>query len=407
MSVEFRAVREEERDECVRLWCTVWQGDNEDYFRRYFYGDVEWLPYYTQVAVVEGKIVSAVQICKRMVGCGDFQLTMGGIANVATLPEYRGQGYNTECLKRAITVMEADAMDFSLLFTGINDYYARLGYATWPRKGLLGTVREDFIPRPTVYTVRPARGEDLPAVYSLYNVANRQRPIAVQRSEAYWRDWIGLSPAKDPTDMLVAVDANGVVRGYVRYGVFRSAIPYSADEVKVRVTEFGVETHHPPAELELIIALLDGITAFFLEQGTRKVRLDIAVDTLIQWTLDAVLELQEHPISNSGMVRLLHRENLLQSFAMLQNDRWIAAGRPTGTLTFATPYGPVSLHTDGSFLRVASTDEATSTLPQEALFGLLFGSLTPKEVTPDTALHPLLEALFPPRAPVYWGADGF
>src|SRR5689334_12099346 len=115
--MEVRALQPEEREACLDLWCTVWAADSRPYFRRYFYGDVEWLPYYTQVAVVEGKIVSAVHICKRSVACGEFRLTMGGIANVATLPEYRGQGYNTACLQHAIAVMEGDAMDFSLLFT--------------------------------------------------------------------------------------------------------------------------------------------------------------------------------------------------------------------------------------------------------------------------------------------------
>ena len=72
-------------------------------FPALFRGRVEWLPYYTQVAVDAGRIVSAVHICRRTVACGDFRLTMGGIANVATLPEYRGKGLNTACLRAAIS----------------------------------------------------------------------------------------------------------------------------------------------------------------------------------------------------------------------------------------------------------------------------------------------------------------
>src|SRR3569623_1514954 len=90
-----RSLREEEREACIDLWCTVWPGQNSRaYFRRYFYGDIDWLPYYTQVAEIEGRLVSAVQICRRVVACGDVQLTMGGIANVATAPAFRGKGYN-------------------------------------------------------------------------------------------------------------------------------------------------------------------------------------------------------------------------------------------------------------------------------------------------------------------------
>ena len=124
----------------------MWPGEGSPaYFRRYFYGDVECLPYYTQVGVLDGKIVSAVHICKRTVACGEFQLTMGGIANVATLPEYRGRGYNTRCLQSAIAVMEADAMDFSLLFTGIDDYYRRQGYETLSVEELYGSIRPGIV----------------------------------------------------------------------------------------------------------------------------------------------------------------------------------------------------------------------------------------------------------------------
>ena len=61
---------------------------------------------------------------------------MGGIANVATLPEFRGKGYSTACLKQTIAVMEGDAMDFSLLFTGINGYYERQGYISRKRDNI-------------------------------------------------------------------------------------------------------------------------------------------------------------------------------------------------------------------------------------------------------------------------------
>jgi predicted acetyltransferase len=96
MSFEVRAIREEEREECIALWCTIWPGDSDPYFRKYFFGDVEWLPYYTQVGVLDARLVSAAHVCKRVVACGDVRLTMGALANVVTLPEYRGKGYNTQ-----------------------------------------------------------------------------------------------------------------------------------------------------------------------------------------------------------------------------------------------------------------------------------------------------------------------
>ena len=404
MSVEFRAVRQNELEACLDLWNTVWPGGGETYFRRYFYGDVEWLPYYTQVAVEEGRIVSAVQICKRVVACGDFRLTMGGIANVVTREEVRGRGYNSECLKRAITVMEADAMDFSLLFTGIHNYYNRFGYGTVPRPKLSGTIRADFMPRPTPYTMRKAVPADLPAIRALYDVYNAKRPIAVQRYEAYWREWMSIEPGKMPERMFVAADEAGNVVGYLNCGTFRSAAPYAADEVALSVMELGAS---PADEAAITRALLDYAAARFRDEGMRSLRLDIALETAVLDALEGILTAQEGHYSNSGMARLLHRDNLLRSLTMGLNERWIAAGRPPGAITFQTPYGPTCLDAHGTFLRVMPIEDESETLPQETFFGLLFGTLTPEQTADRTELYPLLTALFPPQAMVYWGADGF
>lgn len=409
MTVEYRAVREDELEECLNLWCTVWKGpDNPAYFRRYFYGDVEWLPYYTQVAVVDGKLVSAVQICKRTVACGEFRLTMGGIANVATLPEYRGQGHNAECMRRAIAVMEADAMDFSLLFTGINDYYANFGYATVSRPGLNVVLKPDIASRSTGLQVRAATAEDLPAVRALYDSYNRERPIAVQRYEAYWREWIRIKPDKIPDTLLVAVDASGSMQGYIRTGTFNSAIPYSADEVEARVIEFGVASElTSEQESEVTIALLDAVAAKLPAAERRVLRLSVALEPYLLEALKPMAQDQEVSVTRSGMARLLHRDNLFKSLTLAWNERWREAGRPQGEIVFQTPYGATKLDAFGPFLRVMPVEEGKEGIGQEIFFGLLVGSLRPDEATPYTELHPLLQALFPRRAFVYWPADGF
>ncbi|HLK61295.1 MAG TPA: GNAT family N-acetyltransferase [Chthonomonadaceae bacterium] len=401
MSIEFRDLAEAEREACLDLWCTVWPGENSRaYFRRYFYGDVEWLPYYTQVAAVDGKLVSAVQICKRTVACGEFQLTMGGIANVATLPEFRGQGYNTECLKRAIAVMEADAMDFSLLFTGIQDYYARLGYEVLPRRQISGTIRAEYTPRPSAYTVRPATEADLPSIHAVYEAYNAHRPIAVQRSGAYWRDWLRIAPGSVPNTLLVATKSDGQAYGYVQTGVFNSAAPYSADEVGLRVIELGMRVQGPGVEQEVTQALLEALGERMIASGMRRMRLDIALEQAVLDALDPILEDRQEHFARSGMVRLLHRENLLKSFTIPLNGRWIAAGRPPGEIAFGTPYGSIRLDANGPFLRVTPEDPKLDDAPQSALFGLLFGAISLEQTA-------LLRSLFPPQAWVYWGADGF
>lgn len=396
MDAEFRAIREEEREVCLDLWCTIFPGAGRDYFRRYFYGDVEWLPYYTQVAVLDGKLVSSVQICKRVVACGDFQLTMGGIANVATLPEHRGNGYNTECLRRAVNIMEADAMDFSLLGTGINAFYERVGFATMPHDSLYGPIHADFTPRPTAVVVRPATAADLPAIHAIYADYNRQRPYTVQRTEAYWRDWVGVSPERIPETLLVTALSEDTVQGYVRY--------HLSDRDVADVTELGVQTADADA---LTSALLEAVAERARAAQKAQLHFGIPLEPEVAAAARTILAEENWYTHKHSMVRLLHRENLLRAIALGLNERWIAAGRPRGALTFETPYGLVRLDANGTFLRVEPVEEGAEVLGQAALFVLLFGLYAPEQATTDTALHPLLAALFPKRPAIYWGADGF
>ncbi len=407
--MEVRALREDEREACLSLWRTVWPGDNDAYFRRYFEGDIEWLPYYTQVAVDAGRIVSAVHICKRTVACGDFRLQMGGIANVATLQEYRGKGLNSACLRAAIAVMEADAMDFSLLFTGINGYYAREGYATLPRARARGVLRENRAPRSHSWIVRPARMEDLAEIFTVYGVYNQVRPIAVQRSAAYWRDWIGVNAEKleGPDPPLVAVDSAGRVAGYIVYqaNFYRG---HQITEDYAYISEFGVVTNKSvPNGDELALALLEAVAVRALASGKRELHLSIALDRHIRYALKEICDTVSENVTESGMARLLSRDGLLRSLLMEWNERWIEAGRPPGTIAFETPYGPAALDASGRFLTVAGDSDTTATLSQSALLGLIFGTISPEQTAADPTCLPLLTAIFPRHDGVYWSADGF
>lgn len=403
MSVEIRAILEEERDECVQLWCAVWGGEaNRPYFSKYFYGDVEWLPYYTIVAKEDGKLVSAVHICKRTVPCGDYRLTMGGIANVATLPEHRGKGYNTQCLQKAVEVMEADAMDFSLLFTGINGYYARLGYETLPGTLYSGKIRADFAPSPSPYTVRPANLEDVPALYALYEQYNAQRPLSVQRTPAYWRDWCKVSATSIPEGITVAMDTSGRVVGYLRRGHFTSAAAYSEEELEVRITECAFDSSDPQGIAQ---ALYAKVAHELLAAGATRLRLGMLLDPAIEAAVAPILETIEASEARYGMFRILHPTNLLKSLTFEMNERWAQAGRPKGSITIQTPYGYTRLDATGEFLQVSEVAGAESVITQGEFLGLLFGSNAPQSVAKGE--EALYTALFEKRYPCFWGADGF
>ncbi|MCS6775240.1 MAG: GNAT family N-acetyltransferase [Chloroherpetonaceae bacterium] len=407
MSVEFRALQPQEREACLNLWRTVWPDESPDTWQRYFYGDVEWLPYYTQVAVEEGRIVSTAHICKRIVACGTFQLTLGGITGVATRPEYRGRGYSTECLRRAITIMEADAMDFSLLFLhnpGMHDHCAPPGYVTLPLPVLEAALTPEAVPRSTDLLVRQATANDLPQIREIYNRYNHRRPLAVQRNEAYWRDWLRIHPGHLPDTLRVATDAEGKVLGYIRI----EKLPGNAEEAGARVIECGwILDLRPEVEQQVVTALLDDVIAQLPPVPQRLLRLEVAMEPALQTALEPVAERTAARWQRSAMVRLLHRDNLLRGLTLDWNERWIAAGRPTGQVAFQTPYGPVLLDASGPFLRVQPIDTEESALGQETFFELLIGLREPATIAPDARCHTLLNTLFPRHACVYWPADQF
>lgn len=400
MSFEVRALQMEEREECIALWNAIWPTGGDAYFRKYLHGDIEWLPYYTQVGVLDGKLVSAAHICKRVVACGDVRLTMGGIANVATLPEFRGRGYNTECLRKAVAVMEADAMDFTVLCTGIHAYYERLGYEILPWPWMSGS-RRPLSTAPRIQ-VRRAVAADVPRIREIYAHYNRERPIAVERSAAYWRDWIGVSEANDPPDTLVAADAAGRVVGYVRSGVFQSALPYSEDAVGRRIIEIGIDGGSESSETTR--ALLRAA----METGTgAEARLAIGAEPEVLEAAEELLTVRTWHEDRAMMIRLLHPDTLFRGLSPAWNERWIAAGRPAGSVTFQTPYGGVHLDAHGPYLKIVRTETFESALTQSAFFRLLFGLLAPDAASSDVTQIPLLRALFPARGAVYYSADGF
>lgn len=401
---EVRAIRESEREECLEFWCTVFPGDqNEAYFRRYFYGDVEWLPYYTQVGVLDGKIVSAAHICKRVVACGEYTLTMGGLANVSTLAEHRGKGYNTQCVKQAVQIMEADAMDFSLLGTGINAYYERVGYATWPTFCGSGVIRVDFDPDLPAIEVRPASASEAPILREFYRQYNRTRPITVRRDASYWREWIGVSEAGIPDAFRIALK-NDVPIGYVKTEPFRTESREEPSADGTRVVELCISDDAPA---DTILSLLAAAAKESIGAGRRVLQLEVGDEAVVEEAANRLLTDYRVAAANDKMTRLLHRENLLRGFAPLWNERWIANGRPHGVMVFQTPYGPVRIDAEGALLRIETTDETTGAMPQSSLFGLLFGTLAPDEATDRPGLWPLMETLFSTQSGVYSELDGF
>lgn len=402
MSVEPRAIRESEYEECLDLWQTVWPGDNRRYFARYFYGDHDFQPEYTRVIEQDGRLVSAVHIVKRTVSCGDLILTMGGIANVATLPEYRGRGYNTACLRQAVAVMEADAIDLSLLFTGIHPHYERIGWERVPGESLTGTLRLRPESPFDYYTIRPYEERDDAAIHLIHVAFNRRRPLTVRRSAAYWRDWLG-GWKLSLQDRVFVAEEEGTVVGYLFYTRHGGE---DAEGVFAGVREFGVRDGAEAA----IEPLLDRAAQDALGHDIQRLRVPLFDYAPVYEARSRLFSSEVRTPSNGLMVRFLHCDNLLHGLAPELTDRWQQAGAPPGGLTFAAPNGATRIESADGFLRFPPTEDSnpdgTAPLFQADLFHLLVGrGLSADGLSPTN--RAFADALFPRFDSWFWSMDGF
>ncbi len=387
--MEVRAIRQQEREECLQLWCTAFPHTSRSYFERYFYHDTEWQPEYTRVAVVQGRIVSCVQIIRRTAVCGEATLTMGGIANVSTLPQERGKGYNMACLLSALQVMEADAIDFSVLGTGIPEYYERIGFCNVAQARFTGTLpyEQDLA---TPLSLRPALPADAPHLHKLHRTFNARRPASLIRTASYWRGWMGVSSEAMPKGWYAACSGSGEPVGYVhmRYSEKAGKTSLTIDEAaSCRIEEYP----------DVLLAAL----AEARQQGTGVVHLNIPLENALPQMKQKLGNLRKK--NESGrMMRLLDRTSVLRGMLPELTERWHLAGRPQGSLAFQTPYGPVLLNAENK-LKLEEAEQAA--LGQADFFQMLFH-------LPDTQQarrkpNALQKALMPVQTGFYYDQDEF
>ncbi|MFN4033891.1 MAG: GNAT family N-acetyltransferase [Fimbriimonadales bacterium] len=249
MNPEFRDLRPVEQAECLDLWARVFS-PSHDYFERYFQ-DPLWQPRYTRVCAVDGKLVAAMQVVRRPVRLPDAQtLWMAGIANVATLPEYRGHGYASQLLLDLHQVMDANDFAFGLLFTGIHGFYGRHGWERLP----LPLYRAMPAPVDLLgWRFRVAEPSDLPAIQRWYDAFYTDHPLSVARDDAYWRIWTRWDDPNWRNKFYIAEDSNGVARGYVALETHYTTDSHGNRVVRaISLAELGCESGDTDTQRALI-----------------------------------------------------------------------------------------------------------------------------------------------------------
>ena len=147
---------------------------------------------------------------------GSAVVKLGGIGLVGTLEKYRRNGYSSAVLRDAVGYMADEGYDLGLLFTSIQPFYARLGWAPFPQTNFEIEVgrRREF--ESSHWTVREFELKDLPRVIEIYGEHNRARTGTIVRKPRQWSDGYGRQTGMPPT--LVA-ERNGVIGAYANVGL--------------------------------------------------------------------------------------------------------------------------------------------------------------------------------------------
>lgn len=212
-NVEIRVARNrKEIEQAFDLWTEVFPEDRSFFQERvdfYHYCD----PETTWIAKVDGKLVSAVHIFPYFMRLESTILKVGGIAYVATLPEYRGRSLAQTILKRQSDWMKHHGYDLSMLFTPINPFYEKIGWQTVPRQSY--SLKKLHLPAiDEIYTVSEFTETDLKAVQKIYQLFNRNYVGPRIKTADYWEGQMKWDPPKSG-EFLVA-KRDGAMVGYLR-----------------------------------------------------------------------------------------------------------------------------------------------------------------------------------------------
>jgi GNAT superfamily N-acetyltransferase len=223
MGSEIRALRESEMQEHAELVYASYHPDDEyrdapEEKRLWWLTSVRADPYWdldqTRVCVLDGRLVSTVTNFRRDMACAGRVARTSAIGSVATHPDFRGRGLARLVLADSIAWMEAEDLDFSLLF-GKYEVYGGSGWE------LLTALESYLIAQPhpgeTGLTVRPADwSRDVPALAALHEGFCAPLTGPFLRTLPYWTNWIPGGYFHDRSVEFHVVEQDGDPVGYFR-----------------------------------------------------------------------------------------------------------------------------------------------------------------------------------------------
>ncbi len=207
--MEFRALQPEELETWLDHVTSVFTGGRK-YFSNHWHNDPWRDPEGIRIALDNGTIVSTVRVFIRKMFLHGEPITVGGIGEVSTRPEYRRRGIATQLLKDSIKFMESRDIVMSSLH-GSQHIYSIEGWEKVPRY----YARQPFSAKKRseweVHPVNFDNAAEVKRIADLYDQYARKFNGTFVRDEmTYWTQWV----RTESSNAWVA-ERNGSIEGYV------------------------------------------------------------------------------------------------------------------------------------------------------------------------------------------------
>lgn len=194
--IEYRTLRQQELerwyDHCVTAFNKgVIDVEYRQYFENHYENDLFRDLESIFVAMDGETIASTIRVFYRKVYLQGQEISMGGIGEVCTQPEYRKLGLSSRLLTMAIDKMEKEKIVVSMLGTGIQRHYAKQGWQDSIFNGKMGILplSQGTL---SLYKARVVDFDrDMEAVELLYKAysGSCNGPVVRDHTE-YWEQWI-------------------------------------------------------------------------------------------------------------------------------------------------------------------------------------------------------------------------
>ena len=328
----YRTLRNEEQDAVIDLWVRVLDDTHENR-RRIFYdfGDDPQRFARTQVALLpDGTVCAAVSYwVRRVYGAQGQTYRIGHVWGAATHSAFRKHGLATALIERCINAMRQEGCIGSILFARdeARSLYERLGWQAVPtlyRGGLVMIDNLEYKTNPITNTNHVINTNHIVLPYDpfdselgwqplaeIYAAYNRQRPLSLVRTEAYWhgylawmaKDWITQHCATYLT--LTQRDRPNSMLGYALVHFYDKdyAAQHFGSPPWFHISEIAVREQTP----DMLLALLRGVALEAVGRDMGYGHFALPEDPITQTAIDGVFAapLNEESVPGTMMIRTI------------------------------------------------------------------------------------------------------